>query len=205
MSKQKNVYPDWAEKFRGKGRTIRKVKDGYGLYECTSEYVKGGPPKAKQKYLGMITEKDGFIPKKTGDQGPVYLEYSLSRLIALNFRREVMRHVFQCSEDLFRIGIIEFIFGSSDSIYLQSSYLTYSEAARLSELREKVSDQKIQRISSLISDTFDRKITEEKDRQIIKGLMLLCVVESGPRSVRKPEIPKDVMDILEKYGLKYSN
>lgn len=33
------TYPDWAEKYRGKGRTIRKVRNGYGLYQCTSVYV----------------------------------------------------------------------------------------------------------------------------------------------------------------------
>ena len=56
------TYPDWAEKYRGKGRTIRKVRNGYGLYQCTSVYVSGQKyPKSIQKYLGMITEKDGFI------------------------------------------------------------------------------------------------------------------------------------------------
>ena len=39
--KKKNVYPEWAEKFRAKGKTIRKVRNGYGLYECTSTYVPG--------------------------------------------------------------------------------------------------------------------------------------------------------------------
>lgn len=33
--KKKNVYPEWAEKFRAEGKTIRKVRNGYGLYECT--------------------------------------------------------------------------------------------------------------------------------------------------------------------------
>jgi hypothetical protein len=56
------TYPDWAEKYRGKGRTIRKVRNGYGLYQCTSVYVSGQKyPKSIQKYLGMITEKNGFI------------------------------------------------------------------------------------------------------------------------------------------------
>ena len=64
--KRSVVYPDWAEKYRGPGRTIRKVRNGYGLYECTSTYQPGQKyPKSVQTYLGMITEKDGFIPKKT--------------------------------------------------------------------------------------------------------------------------------------------
>lgn len=36
--KKSVVYPDWVEKYRGKGRTIRKVRNGYGLYACTSTY-----------------------------------------------------------------------------------------------------------------------------------------------------------------------
>ena len=59
------TYPDWVEKYRGEGRTIRKTKNGYALYECTSVYVKGlNYPKSVQKYLGRITENDGFIPNK---------------------------------------------------------------------------------------------------------------------------------------------
>ncbi len=27
--KRSVIYPDWAEKCRGKGRTLRKVRDGY--------------------------------------------------------------------------------------------------------------------------------------------------------------------------------
>ena len=56
------TYPDWVEKFRSPGHTIKKTKQGYGLYSCTSKYVPGGKPKSIQTYLGKITP-DGFIPK----------------------------------------------------------------------------------------------------------------------------------------------
>jgi hypothetical protein len=58
--RKKIVYPERAEKYRTKGHTIRKVRDGYGLYRCTSLYVKGSYPKSVQEYLGMITEKYGL-------------------------------------------------------------------------------------------------------------------------------------------------
>ena len=35
------TYPDWVEKFRSPGHTIKKTKQGYGLYSCTSKYVPG--------------------------------------------------------------------------------------------------------------------------------------------------------------------
>ena len=164
MAKRTNVYPDWAEKFRGKGRTIRKTKDGYALYKCTSEYVKGGPPKSKQEYLGMITEKDGFIPKRTGGKEAVYLEYGLSHLAVSNFRREFMRHVFQGSDELFKLGIIAFVFGSAEEVYIRSSYLTYSDADRFCEINGKTDVRKIERARSVISDAFCQKVPEESDR-----------------------------------------
>ena len=105
----KNQYPDWAEKFRGPGKTIRKAKNGYGLYKCTSVYVPGEKyPKSKQEYLGMITEKDGFIPKKTVSNNPSYIEYGVSRLIWMNFKRELVRSSFMGDEIIVRISIVKY-------------------------------------------------------------------------------------------------
>ena len=74
------TYPDWVEKFRSPGHTIKKTKQGYGLYSCTSKYVPGGKPKSVQTYLGKITP-DGFIPKSVVSKHPVYIEYGLSHFI----------------------------------------------------------------------------------------------------------------------------
>ncbi|MDD5801390.1 MAG: hypothetical protein PUD31_03070 [Solobacterium sp.] len=64
MSKVINKYPDWVEKYRGKGKTIRKTAYGYGLYKCTSVYDKEkGYPRSIQEFLGIIDEEKGFIPK----------------------------------------------------------------------------------------------------------------------------------------------
>lgn len=204
MAKRTNVYPDWAEKFRAKGKTIRKVKDGYALYACTSEYVKGGYPKAKQEYLGMITEKDGFIPKKTGGQEAVYLEYGLSHFVVQNFRREFTRHVFQSTDELFKLGIIAFVFGSAEDIYIRSSYLTYSDADRLCDIRSKMDGRKIERIRGVINDAFCQRVPEESNRIKIRNLLLLCVVEKGPRSVRKPAIPKELTELFGSFKLKFN-
>lgn len=203
MAKRKNAYPDWAEKFRATGKTIRKVKDGYALYECTSVYVKDGYPKLKQKYLGMITEKDGFVPKRIGSPAPLYLEYGLSRVIWLNFRREVSRHVFQCGDELMKLGVVAYVFGGLDDAYIRNSYLTYSDSERLSAVAAKIPAGRVERVCEAISAAFERKVADEHDRDIIRKLMMLCVVEAGPRSVRKPEIPGDAGAALEKYGMKY--
>ena len=202
MAKQTNAYPDWAEKFRAKGKTIRKVKDGYALYECTSVYVKGSYPKSKQKYLGMITEKDGFIPKKTEAEGAVYLEYGLSRMLYSNFKREIMRHVFQCTDDLVRLGIIAYVFGTTDESYIRYSYLTYADADRYAEISQKLPEQRIETIKKLIEENLRKKISDDRERDRVKKLLVLCVVEAGPRSVRRPEIPETIKKSLDNANLK---
>ena len=203
MANKKNVYPDWAEKFRAKGRTIRKVKNGYALYECTSEYVKGAAyPKAKQKYLGMITEKEGFVPKKSDAPDPIYLEYGLSIFLRMNFRREVMRHVFDFTDEIFWIGIIDFIFGDISEVYLKSSALTYADADRLTEIAGKTKRDKISRVSSVIANALENKIPDEHERNTLRNLLMLCVVEDGPFR-KKPHIPEEVLTIIESHGLKY--
>ena len=203
MAKLKNTYPDWAEKFRGKGKTIRKVKNGYGLYECTSEYVKGEKyPRSKQKYLGMITEKDGFIPKKSEAPNPVYIEYALSNLIHSNFRREVQRHVFDFSEEMFKLGIIDYIFGDTSENYLSCSRLTYGETDRLQEIRDKVNPKKIHRVSQLIDTGFKKRIPDESEQNLVKKMLMLCVTEAAP-GAKKPHIPDAVADILTNHGLRY--
>ena len=83
------TYPDWVEKFRSPGHTIKKTKQGYGLYSCTSKYVPGGKPKSVQTYLGKITP-DGFIPKSVVSKHPVYVEFGLSHFIISSFKRDLM-------------------------------------------------------------------------------------------------------------------
>lgn len=55
--------PDWAVKFRRPGTELRRVNDAlYKLYECSSVYdkEKKRARKITGKYLGSITEADGF-------------------------------------------------------------------------------------------------------------------------------------------------
>lgn len=203
MANKKNTYPDWAEKYREKGKTIRKTKNGYALYHCTSEYVKGGAPKLKQEYLGIITEKDGFIPKKNGDEPFAYLEYGLSRFIRLNFKRDVSRHIYKCSDDLFTLGVVMFVFGSVDDEYIHRSFISKAYADRLCELNKKIPKEKISKVSNVISDAFEKSVPDADDRRLIRNMLILNVVEEGPASQRRADLPKELQGIFKKYGLKY--
>lgn len=62
MKKQKSPYPDWVNKHRKPGTEIRKIGNGYYLYEVSSFYdkVKRKGKKKTGKYMGVITESEGF-------------------------------------------------------------------------------------------------------------------------------------------------
>jgi len=55
------MIPEWAEKYRKPGTTIKKIGNGYYLYSATFKTVEGKKyPVSVQSYLGRITE-DGLI------------------------------------------------------------------------------------------------------------------------------------------------
>lgn len=55
------MIPEWAEKCRRPGTTIKKIGNGYYLYTATSHIAAGKKyPVSVQNYLGRITE-DGLI------------------------------------------------------------------------------------------------------------------------------------------------
>lgn len=65
----KYILPDWVSKYKGKGKTI-KIRNGkYYLYEVQTIYDKKRPNKhyVKNTYIGVITEDNGIIPKKTSN------------------------------------------------------------------------------------------------------------------------------------------
>lgn len=196
-------YPDWVEKYRGKGRTIRKVRNGYGLYECTSIYVPGMKyPKSKQKYLGMITEKDGFIPKKTVVAPTGYLEYGLSHFIMANYKRDLMRSVFQSSEELIIFGIIYHIFDGIDEIFIRSTYLSHGRLKELIDRAAKgVSINRMKAVSNKINGLLEQDIPNDKDRNILIKLLMITVIgiDAQPESVI---YTNQIKEIAERYGMK---
>lgn len=199
-------YPDWAEKYRGKGRTIRKVRDGYGLYECTSVYVPGLKyPKSVQKYLGMITEKDGFIPKKNTvslSASSVSLEYGLSHFIISNFKRDLTRAVYRPTDELILFGIICYIFGDFDPVLIRYTWLSHGRESELEDRAAKgVNTRRLKIISSKIDSFIAARVPDQKDRNLLERLLFLTTINPviGPDSV---VYPSAVLDIMERNGLK---
>lgn len=55
------VYPDWVQKYRTKGMTIKKKDGGFYLYKRTSKRIPGKKyPQPVDTYVGVIT-KDGIV------------------------------------------------------------------------------------------------------------------------------------------------
>lgn len=63
---KKYNLPEWVEKYKEKGKTIKAKNDNYYLYESKCIYDKNKKNKhyTKDIYLGKITEDNGFIPAK---------------------------------------------------------------------------------------------------------------------------------------------
>lgn len=196
------VYPDWVEKYRTKGRTIRKTKNGFALYECTSIYVKGLKyPKSVQKYLGRITENDGFIPKQI-PMSNSFLEYGLSHFIIVNFKRELLRATYDNSFDYVVFGIIYFIFGDINEIFIRSSFLTYQDLNHyLDFLHRNPSNRRIVTVSNKINRLLTHSIPNELDRNTLLKLLFLSVINQNdqPESFNPSA---DILTIIERYGLK---
>lgn len=199
--KTTNVYPDWVEAYRGKGKTIRRVRNGYGLYKCTSVYVKGSKnPKSKQEYLGMITEKDGFIPKNVVSSAPVFFEYGLSNFLVTNYWRNLKRNVYQASDELIQLGIIHFVFSSCNDFFIRSCYLTHEKSDALISYRNKINEKRILTVSKTISKLLDSTIPDKEEQILLISGLKLCVVEKG--SNRFPSLPNELEEIINRNGLK---
>lgn len=203
--KRSVVYPDWVEKYRGKGKTIRKVRNGYGLYQCTSVYDPNLKyPRSVQKYLGMITEKDGFIPKKStvSDAPTSFLEYGLSHFIMVNFKRDLVRSTYNGDQDIVILGTVSYIFGDLNETFIRATCLTQGKEDELTEkIGRGISERRLKAVSNRIDKLIAQKITDSGDRNVLEKLLFLTVIRKNadPESVVYYPVVKE---IAERYELK---
>ena len=195
------TYPDWVEKFRSPGHTIKKTKQGYGLYSCTSKYVPGGKPKSIQTYLGKITP-DGFIPKSVVSKHPVYVEFGLSHFIISSFKRDLIRSSFRATDDTVYLGVVQYIFGSCQDIFLSSCFLTYKNKESLCKYRDSISATRIKTISNKIARLMESYF-DAQEIAVLSQILKLAVVDVTSDHIYYPTIPEEVVDIIERNGLHY--
>ena len=67
MNMKKSPHPDWVIKHRKPGTEIRLIRGHYYIYEVSSYYDKEKKKGRKKtgKYLGKITQEEGFIPSQS--------------------------------------------------------------------------------------------------------------------------------------------
>ena len=84
MPKTEKKYPDWVQKHRAKGTTVKKKGDSYYLYKRTSRCVKGKKyPQPVDTYIGIITP-EGVIQsnkKKISLTDAEVWEYGFSKAV----------------------------------------------------------------------------------------------------------------------------
>jgi hypothetical protein len=151
----------------------------------------------------MITEKDGFIPKKSSSSlSGQYLEYGLSHFLMANFKRDLERSTYNGAEEIVLLGIVFYIFGSIDEVFIQSTWLTKGKAAALIERKNKgINESRLKTVSNKIDSLLGQRIPDDHDRLILIKLLFLSVIDksSVPESVVYPET---LTAITERYGLK---
>lgn len=198
--KRQIQYPDWVEKYRGPGKTIKKTKQGYGLYRCTSVYVKGSNPKSIQEYLGRITE-DGFIPKYSAVlQNTRMLEYGFSHFLVVNFKRKLMRRMYGAISETIELVIIRYIFGVVSEWTLSSSYLTHGREKELLAFQQNSTEQRIHNGTVLLRKIFEEAVPDPAVRQEITAGLLLCSIFSDSQA--PPAVPSEISTIIENAGLR---
>lgn len=82
------VYPDWVQKQKTTGTTVKKVGNNYYLYKHSSKRVPGKKnPVPADTYIGKITpegiEKSGFKKVVVNDAEVIVKEYGFSRSVEI--------------------------------------------------------------------------------------------------------------------------
>lgn len=130
------AYPDWVLSFRQKGREIKKIKNNFYLYECSSFYDKERKVTRKKtgSYLGRITEH-GLVAKGETAQQPVVRNVSIKEDGASGFVEELLteeaaaleQHLPAYSKELLTCAIYRLLYQSPlkrMSLHHASSYLS---------------------------------------------------------------------------------
>ena len=203
---------DWVLRYKTKGHTIKELANGYALYTCTSEYRPGKNPRSIQHFVGMITESEGLIPKKTKSSpvtGQQPIEFGLSYFIRLNFTHELKASMFNTTTGSFAkyelpLGIVLFIFGDIFPFSVRHCALCQDD---LEELLQTISrtgkpNIKIRRVADRIGKLLQEKIPDEKERSALINGLRLFTLDPGTPPPSSPVFPASLKEIAERNGLK---
>ena len=129
MPKTEKTYPEWVQKYRTKGMTVKKKGDAYYLYKRTSKRVPGKKyPQPVDTYVGIITP-EGVVEskkKKVELSNIEVWEYGFSKSILDLCPEGWKKPLGDEWEDVLRIIICSW----SDASYLQKEKLKDKDGFR---------------------------------------------------------------------------
>lgn len=140
------VYPDWVQKYRTRGMTVKKKDNSYYLYKRTSKRVPGKKyPQPVDTYVGIITEQGVVYAEKklvsTDPENCEVREYGYSRALQLRCPEDWKKAVGRDWRDVLLILIA----GSSVNTYLtyeqeipDKEQYRYAYSAQLSSLYRRM-------------------------------------------------------------------
>ena len=185
------IYPEWVQKYRTQGTTVKRVGENYYLYKHSSKRVEGKKnPMPKDSYIGRITP-DGVIKsgsKKINTEGSdvIVKEYGFSKAL----------------EKLCPSGWKEPL-GKEWQKVLDKIILTESPESYITELREtsKELDSHIQLGAQ--KSSLQRRMNNEYGIEIreLKPLLTIYLVKIGDKKIISRILP-DQKEILERFSIK---
>ena len=183
----KNLLPDWVEKYKEKGKTIKCRKGKYYLYQQKCIYDKNRKHKnyVKDIYIGRITEDNGLIPTSHVSKASPknlfskdYGSYALFMKLGENILDRLRKEFGETYGDLiFNIACLRTqentqyceLEDSFNSSYFSVTFKTLSMSKTyLSDFLEDLSKY------STNMNIFMRQDIEEEDILIFDGTNILC-------------------------------
>ena len=189
MPATEKVYPDWVQKHRVRGTTVKKKGDTYYLYKRTSKRVPGKKyPQAVDTYIGIITP-EGVIrteKKKVTLSNIQVKEYGYSKVIWELCPEAWKKAVGEEWEDVLKKIIID----KSPESYLGMGYTPKSPE----EFHCSVGAQ----VGMLSRRIFKQHKIELKDLELLKTIYLVRIGKEEAVS----QINAEQQALLERIGVK---
>ena len=132
----------------------------------------------------------------------VYVEFGLSHFIISSFKRDLIRSSFRATDDTVYLGVVQYIFGSCQDIFLSSCFLTYKNKESLCKYRDSISATRIKTISNKIARLMESYF-DAQEIAVLSQILKLAVVDVTSDHIYYPTIPEEVVDIIERNGLHY--
>ncbi len=188
MRVNQKVYPDWVQKYRTKGTTVKKNGDIYYLYKRTSKRVPGKKyPQAVDTYIGVITPEGvrESHKKKIAVKGARVYEYGFSKVLCDLCPEEWKKPLGDDWEEILKILIHD---------WSEYSYLQEKGIKEKTEFNYKFGVQ-----SASLIRRFSQKygLDIKTDLHPLKGIFLIIMGKEKMLS----EINPEAMEILDHLGI----